>query len=298
MRRPIWLPLLVALLASPASADERGRTLETLPELHRACREAEAPGRRALYAIELPPGSWRLGDYVEADGYLAVDTRRNLRAFGGAAELLPSNLEPIGFVATPRRARALRRAAEAGATLRIGFFLGFDEPERTLCLIRPAVGVTTVRMDVAFAELVGGDGRVIAREGGDRLRAWLDDAERDSVPGEGPRGAMGPASVSGGAGIAPESWQQAIAAANRGPVARAIGRCHAEGLGRGAAGSGDVIVRLTVDPATGEVRDAGVELSSIGDRREAQCVAESLRALRLPPGPGPTRISLPVRLRN
>ena len=34
------------------------------------------------------------------------------------------------------------------------------------------------------------DGRVVAREDMDRLRAWLDDEEQDTLPGEGPRAAV------------------------------------------------------------------------------------------------------------
>ena len=289
--------LALLLPAVPASADERGRALESLVALQRACREAEAPGRRELYSVELPPGTWRFGPFGEVDGILPVDTRRNLRAFGGSAALIPSNLETVGVIATERRAGELSRVAPR-STLRIGFFLGFDEPWRTHCLVRPAVGVTTVRMDVAFVELVGPRGTLVAREGGDRLAAWLDDAELDAIPGRGPRGAMGSASVSG-AGSVPAQWQQAIAAANRGSVAQAVGRCHAEGIARGADAEGQVVVRLRVDGASGRVREGEVELSTLGDRREADCIAGALQRLELSPGgTGLVDLSVPVRLRN
>jgi len=292
----ISLALVAPIPPSTARADEQGRVLDSLAELHRACERAEAPGRRQLYAVDLPARTWRFAAYDDVGGYLPVDTRRNLRALGGAARLMPSHLEPMGFVGSERRASALRQAAEAGATLRVGFFLGFDDPNRTLCLIRPAVGVTTVRMDVAYVELLGSDGRVLAREGGDRLRAWLDD-EEDAIPGSGPRGAMGEPSVASGA--PPASWIQAVAGANDGSVGEAIDRCHAAGVARGGAGNGQVVVRLVVDRASGVVRDSSVELSDIGDREEDACLARALAALRLPPaGEGTAQLSVPVRLRD
>ena len=58
----------------------------------------------------------------------------------------------------------LRR--ERGARLRLGFFIGFDEPDRTACLLRSRHAVTTVRMDVAYVELVARDGTILAKHTG------------------------------------------------------------------------------------------------------------------------------------
>lgn len=287
---------LAAGAASRAEASERGRALENVRQLHRACREAEQPGRRTLYSVVIPPRSYRLGP-LDDEGFLPIDTRRNLRAFDGAAQLFPSSMESIGFIAGRARARELIDAVRQGAPLRIGFFLGFDNPDRSPCLLRPAA-VTTVRMDVAYVELLRRDGRVLAREDTERLRAWIDDRAIDAVPGRGPRGVLGAASRVG-AGIAPEPWQRALAAANQGAVHDAIGACHAAGVTRGASAEGQVVVRLAVDGRSGAVRESEVELSSIGDDEEASCIAQAIgRHLRLPPSTegGTIALSVPVRL--
>jgi hypothetical protein len=285
--------------AGVAAAQERGATLASHEDVRRACTDAERDGPRKLHAVTVPRGAFSFAHYDDEDGFLAIDTRRNLRVLGGAVELLPAGMEPIGFVVGPERARAMRSNASA-LSLRVGFFLGFDNPTRTLCMIRPAVGVTIVRMDVAFLELVDGRGRVIAREDTDRLRAWLDDVEREEIAGEGPRGALLAASRGDGSGVTPDSWQRAFAAANQGPVARALATCHEAGVARGAS-DGEVFVRVVVDGRTGAIASTEVELSTLGDDEEAACVARVVSRVQLTPEPtaGPhATLSVPVRLRR
>ena len=192
----LWAAMVLATLfmgSAPASADgseERSAgatgslSLGGLGALKAACREAREPGRRRLYVVELGRYHFDVADREE--GFLPLDTTHNLSAFGGAAALFPSDMETIGFHASERRRRALRNARRAGARLRVGFFLGFDG-EGQPCVIRPSVGVTTVRMDVAFLELVDERGRVIARDDTERLRAWSDDLQHEVVAGAGPR---------------------------------------------------------------------------------------------------------------
>jgi hypothetical protein len=290
---------IVASFAAPPIAFGQASAvrLETQSDVQRACRRAETQEPRELYVVTFAASSWRFGAYDADDGFLAVDTGRNLRAFRGSVELFPSRMEPVGFIVGEERAATLTRRA-TGLSLRVGFFLGFDDRNRTMCLLRPAVGVTTVSMDVAYLELVGQNRRVVARRDTDRLRAWLDDAERDAIPGEGPRGAIGAATRGDGAGIAPEAWQQAIAAQNRGGIARALGRCHAGGLRRGAS-DGTVVVRVQVDARAGRIGHSEVELSSIGDDETAECVARAVSQLELAPDStlgARVVLSLPVRL--
>lgn len=304
MSRPSLGLLLVAASAiaclgrGPAAAQERAVRMRSLSDLHHACRQAEGEGRRVLQIVPFAPGTWAFGAYDSDEGFLPIDTRRNLRTFEGHAELFPARMEQVGFVVGPDRAAELQRLAGRFA-LRVAFFLGFDDDTGNRCLVRPSAGVTTVRMDVAFLVLAGA-GRIIARQDTDRLRAWRDDAERDAIPGRGPRGAMETASLGDRAGVAPEPWQQTIAAENRGSVARAIGVCHAAGVGRGA-GDGRVVVRLVVDPRSGHASAPEVELSSIGDDGEATCIAEALLGLRFVPVPSlgsRVVLSVPVRLRR
>jgi len=287
---------IASLSPTAASAQERTIRMRELSDLHRACERAEGEGRRTLQIIPFPAGAWRFGAYDPAEGFLPIDTRRNLRAFDGHAELFPARMEQVGFVVGPDRAAELQRRA-GQLTLRVAFFLGFDEQSGNRCLIRPAAGVTTVRMDVAFLVLVQ-TGRMVARQDTDRLRAWLDDAEHDAIPGRGPRGAMSAASLGDRPGVAPEPWQQTIAAENRGATARALGACHAAGVARGA-GDGQVVVRIVVDSRSGQVSDPEVELSSIGDDEEAACIAQALLRLQFVPVPalgGRVVLSVPVRL--
>jgi len=230
---------------------------------------------------------------------MPIDTRRNLRALRGALELYPSGMETVGFVASRDRAAELVEAVRAGARLRVGFFLGFDDPRATRCLLRPAAGVSTVRMDVAFIELLDPRGAVLAREDTDRLRAWLDDASGD-VPGEGPRAAVGTPFLVGRAGQTPAPWRQALEGAARGPLGRALGGCHASGIARGGEGAGQVVVRLTIDARSGAVQQSEVELSSVEDDEEATCIARAFSSFSFSPAPElwgpPVSLSVPIRL--
>lgn len=291
------LALIVALvLALPevAAADPRGTPVSSLDQLHQVCRRAHRGEPPALHAITLGSGQWAFGRYLFDDEFLPVDTRRNLRLFQGSAELLPARLQSIGFAVPEDRAGELRRAHRGGARLRIGFFLGFDDPDRDACLIRPAAGVTLVRAEIAYVELVDAQGRVMQRENDDRLRAWLDDEAHSAVPGSGPRGIV-LAPTTG-----PDAWREAIGAAGRGGITRVLSACHAGGVERGASRHGEVVVRATVDPRTGAISRAEVELSSIGDDEDAECVARAVAQMRLPPDPASratsVEISIPVRL--
>lgn len=289
-------------LACPAAASAQGE-LASVGELHRACRASERPGRRQLHVLTVHSGDWQFSRYMRGDRFLPVDTHRNLRALNGSVELFTAGFETVGFGARGDRVQELRTAAEAGAHLRVGFFLAFENLSRRACLIRGAtVGVTAVRIDLAFSELVDAEGAVLAREDSERYRAWADDDEADGVEGEGPRGAVFPAMISGGAGVAPEPWQRTLEAANQGPLRAALASCHAAAVERGASESAQIVVRLTVDPRSGSIRGREVELSSLADAEGATCVGAALAThLRFPSvGEHQTRaieLSVPVRLR-
>lgn len=285
-------PVRAELHARPVTIDARA-------DVVRACRQASEPGRRRLYVARVAPRRWRFGSYQARERFLPVEARSGLKILGGAARLLPAGLEPIGFVARSERAGKLRKAGR-GAFLRLGFFLGYDNHHRSACLVQTEFGVTTARVDVAFVELVSPDGRVLAREDTERLRAWLDDIERDGVPGSGPRGALGAALRASGSGAAPNSWQRTLQHAHEGPLGPALSACHREGIARGGAKHGRVVVRLEVEASSGRILESRSQLSSLGSR-EAECVAGALQKhLRLAPldrpsGP-PIALSVPVRL--
>jgi hypothetical protein len=304
--------LLAASAAGARAADEV--PLRDLGAVTAACEEAQSDGPRRLYVVEIPAGAWRFGSMAldpaplsaassepsqssepadRADaardaeaGTLFVDTRANLRALGGRVALMPAGLEPIGFRVTRARGRQLELARREGASLRLGFFLGQDDRDRTLCVVRPAGGQTLVRAEIAFAELVRPDGSVVAREDTERLRALVDDDAPDRIPGSGPRARVDPPYATRGA--VPDAWRQALVAAGQpgASVARALAACHAEGVARGAAEHSRVVVRLAAIRG-GAVRRAEVELADNGDEAEAQCVARAIGAATLPAlGPG------------
>lgn len=292
MDRALVLGAVMALaLPQVAHADEE---LTALGAVHEACDATREQTRPRLYVIEV---QYRLGAHRADREQLYVDTRRNLSALEGHVSLLLSGLEPIAFEADEERARALREAQANGARLRVGFFLGFDEPGRQPCVVRGPHAVTIVRADLAFAELVTASGERLARTENDRLRAWLDDQGDLGIPGEGPRGAVGTASFDN-AQPPPEAWQRALAAA---AVRARIGQCHAEGVRRGASPEGQVVVRMNVESRTGRVRRADVAISSIGDAEEAECIARALGSSgQLPSAPSSwpevVDLSVPVRL--
>ncbi len=278
--RTIRAILLLAVVGSSsiAAADH---PIGDLSGLHEACRDSELPGRRKLYAIDVSQA--RFEPYYEDEGALLLDTRRNFRVLRGRAEIFASNLETIAFVANSERATELERR---GRKLRLGFFLGFDGSRRP-CLIRSSVGVTMVRADLAFVELLDEQGAVVAREDTDRLRAWQDDVERDGIPGEGPRAAvLHPTNVRGGS-LGP-AYVQALTT----PAVRSrLSTCAEQ---RREPGDAQVVVVLRVG-ADGAIAAAEVELSSARSERVQTCVVDALRRLRFPPG-APTRVRAPVRM--
>ncbi len=267
------LALQVAVPLNVAQAD--GRALESLDSIHEACADAREQVNRRLYVVEVEEG-WSFGALV--DGHLAVNTGRNFRALDGHVSLLVPRTEELAFEATPEEVSRLRGAH---GRLRVGFFLGFDNRSRQPCLVRNRFAVTIVRADVAYLELVDERGVRLARAETDRLRAWSDDQDELAIEGSGPRGAVGVARFSNGS-APPEGWQSALAAA---ALRSPIGRCHAEGIERGAAREGQLIIRLNVESRTGRVRRADVALSSLGEREEAECIARALGAVTLSRGP-------------
>lgn len=295
--RSSLLALALALAVAPAArAQADDRPLATLTAVQNACRAADGGDSDALYSVTIE-GSWRFDD--AAEDFLPIDTRRNLRALSGSVELLPSHMEMIGFVANEARAEQLEAARAAGARLRVGFFLGFDDPERSSCLVRPAAAVTLVRMDVAFVELVDASGGLVAREDTERYRAWHDDAGRDEIEGTGPRGVIGSATVT--AGTIPDGWARAFRTASGGATGRTLARCHREGVARGAVGDAIVRVRLSVDGRTGHVAASSVEIANVGDEDEVQCIVDAIAHVDLPAGSGDVvgrtvDVSVPVTL--
>jgi hypothetical protein len=297
MRVRSVLALCGLLLWPTSTRADRERVLTDFDTVRAACDAAERTASRELLVVSIESG-WTFGTLTE-EGFLPIETRRNFRMSGERVELFASRLEPVGLIATSERAVELETARTRGAELRIGFFLGFDEPDRTACLIRSRHAFSTIRMDVAFVELVRNDGTVIAREDTERYRAWQDDAERAVVPGEGPRAQIGTPSLASGA--VPDAWQQGLATAAGGPIGQALSNCHRDGVARGAEGQGRIVIRVRVDGRTGRVLESGLAVSNIGDTAEAECMATALRVLNLSPGPGDfasrtVDLEVPIRL--
>lgn len=292
-RVPSLVLLLVCLV--PSGAFAQTSPLGALSAVHDACASIGQSRHADLYTVDVDPG-WRFESAEE--GTLYVDTRRNLTALDGQVSILVSGFDPIGFEADGEQVGRLRDLQEAGARLRLGFFLGFDNPTRQPCLVRNEHAVTIVRADLATAELVSSTGEVITRAETDRLAAWQDDHDALTIPGEGPRGAVGQARFADGQSP-PDTWQRALAAQG---VRNRFGRCHGEGVQRGAAAEGQVVVRLNIETRTGRIRRADVALSSLGDTDEAECIARSLGGhVSLPAGPSSWQaevvdLSVPVRL--
>ena len=290
MRQLLASTLLVLLL--PLSAGARTRALDTLEAVRSACEESAVSGPRTLYTITVARGGFRFLPYDAEAGVLALDTRRNLRAFDGSLEVFPSGRERIGFAASAERAEMLRTLS-ARATLRVGFFLGFDDSTRSHCVIRAALATSTARIDIGFIELVDADGSVLAREETERFRAFADDAQ--AVPGEGPRAAIGAAEVlRGGANAA--NVARTIER-SRDALSRAAGQCYADAVTRGAPSEASVVVRLMVDSATGAITQSRAEVSTLNDDVAAQCIAEQFRGVPRAAGAPGTGVVVRVAVR-
>jgi hypothetical protein len=287
------LALGVAVSSAASQAAAQDRRLESVAAVHDACRASDAGRHDVLYSVLLDAPA-RLeptpGD-EEGETVFAIREARGLRALGGSVQLVPADLEMVGFVAGEARARSLEVALARGARVRLGFFLGFDQPERRACLVRPPQSVTAVRADVAFVELVDPDGSVVAREDHDRLRAWADDPGRQAATE--PQATVG--AVTAGASPAPEAWSRTLRGA---PLARALVACHVAGVSRGAARDAMIQARLRVDGRTGRIEDGVVEVGNVGDEEESSCLLRALRGVELAAGPsGPVDLRVPVVLR-
>jgi len=287
----------VALMCAPcAGAAAQDEPLETLASVHAACRSADEDGvHDRLFSLVLDGAAAPVPTEGPEEGetLYSITDARSLRAMSGAVQLVPAHLEPISFVANAERARSLEVARARGARVRVGFFLGFDEPERRACLVRAAQSVTAVRIDVAFVELIDTDGSVLAREDHDRLRAWNDDTDRNAAP-EAQASVGAPTSS---VGPLPEAWGRSLRAPALG---RELLACHVAGVGRGAARQAMVQVRLRVDGRTGRVDDAVIEVGNVGDEQENACLVAALRGAQLPSLPGATAsidVRVPVQLR-
>ncbi|MFK8003705.1 MAG: hypothetical protein AB8H86_29345 [Polyangiales bacterium] len=242
--------------------------VETLETLHDACHSAPRRDRAVLYTTQLE--NFRFQAHDARSGVLAVDTRHNFRILEGAAELFPSGLESIAFPATRDRAGELRRY---GRKIRVGFFLAFDGGQA--CLVRPAAAVTTVRIDVAFVELLNGRGQVLAREDTERLRAWRD----DDVPEPGL--SFGELEVQEGDALVARTLQS---------KREALSACFSSAVSRGASRRAVVTLRLRV--AGGRIAEVATELSSLGDREGVECLRTSLLGA---PANGAGQVRVPLR---
>ncbi|MBX7193463.1 MAG: hypothetical protein K1X94_15515 [Sandaracinaceae bacterium] len=276
-------------------AQAQDQQLTDLAAVHAACATADDQDLHdRLYSVVLDTPTTlvpREGD-EEGEVLYTVPDARSLRALGGSVQLVPSHLETIAFVASGERAQIFEVARARGARVRVGFFLGFDEPERRACLVRASQAVTAVRIDLAFVELLDADGSVLAREDHDRLRAWSDDPDRSAA--REPEVTVGsPTTING---PAPEAWTRALRA---GSVTRQLLACHVQGVGRGASREAMVQVRLRVDPRAGHIDDAVIEVGNVGDEEENACVLRAVRAVELPAVSGattPIDVRLPVQL--
>lgn len=240
----------------------------SLETLHEACRSASSRDRAVLYVTQL--ANFRFHEHDAQRGVLAVDTRHNFRILEGAAELFASGLESIAFPATRERAGELRRY---GRKIRVGFFLAFDGGQA--CLVRPAAAVTTVRIDVAFVELLNGRNQVLAREDTERLRAWRD----DTVPEPGL--SFGELEVQEG-----DAFVSSALRTKRDGLAT----CFSRAVSRGASRRAVVTLRLRV--AGGRVAHVETELSSLGDREGVECLRTTLLGS---PASGSGLVRVPLR---
>jgi hypothetical protein len=272
---PLIALLSLLLLPSTALADAGAQPIDSLEIMHEACSGAGTASRPGLWVVQVDAGDYSLDAYDSEERFLEVDTRHNLRVLGGRARIFPAHLEPLGFPVGPSEAAALDHEVRRGAALRVGFFLGFDDPRRRACLVAPAGGVTQVRFEMAFIELRDSEGELVSRTEGDRLHAWSDDTG-DVVPGQGPRGAIqAPQPIEG---TLPAGLGSNLQRANAGRLGRDLARCQEQAAERGAEGSAQVLLRVTFDPRTGRVAEATVELSTLRDAAGAECVASAVRA--------------------
>lgn len=279
--------LVVGLLRGLVRAEDV--VLSSLEQVHAACRAAdEFSDHERLYSV-LVDGPVPLQRHVDdEDGTVVFRLvyTRTPTAFGGRVQLVPARLESMGFPANEDRERTLEQALALGARLRIGFFLGFDDPRRRSCLVRPPQGVTTVRIEFAFVELVDAAGSVVAREDHERLRAWREGSLRARASE--PSARILP--LDGSA----ELWARVL---ESGQPERQLRACHDASLARSGRRAVLQQVRLEVRARTGDVAEAVVEAGNAGDDDLNACVLSVFRGLTFGPIGGSFRtVILRVRV--
>lgn len=286
----------LGLSSTSGVVEAQDQGLASLPAMHAACHAADEDGvHDRLYSIVLDTPTTLEPHEGEEEGQVlyTIPDARSLRAFGGSVQIVPSHLETIAFVANEERARTLEVARARGARVRLGFFLGFDEPERRACLVRASQAVTAVRADIAFVELLDAEGAVLAREDNDRLRAWSDDPDRNAALE--PEVTIGAPTTSGGP--ASDAWARAVRAP---AISRQLLACHVAGVARGASREAMLVVRLRVEARAGRVEEAVVEVGNVGDEEENACLVAALRGVELgglSTATGSVDLRVPLRLR-
>lgn len=270
-----------------------GLRLSERHHLISACEVAEQPGPRRLYRVDVPPGAFVLED--GEDGQLVLPVRRALRVVRGQVEIFPSHMTPWHLSTDPGTARRVRRAASTGGHLRVGFFLGFDEHRKQVCVIRPQSGVTTVRADLAYIDVVSANGALVMRESTERLRAWLDDRPSATEGGTtGPSVRLMYATVAGQGKDteASAAWLGVLRTQVVLPAQSCLRSAQDARLPRELT----VIVQWPVE-RTGRPGAPTVQLSDLGEGRLDACVRDAIASATFTAEPAMADAALKVRLR-
>ena len=267
----------------PEDPIERGRVRAQL----RAARERVA---RQLNVVALPSTQFRFIEYDEDRSELEIDTRRNLRAFGGDVELFPAGF--AGLRVTPADARRLVDLQRRGQlSLRIAFVLGAGTSDRPCFAVSRPGAPTVVRIEVAYLELVGAEGRVLARKDTERYEDLVEELRAARALGAGPSVVISGPTVSGDTAVAAVFAGEAAR-----PIQRSLLDCYRQGLRLNARLQGALVVAIEIQ-SSGQVRSARLEVDSLGDAATSGCILAALRAVPMPRRRrGETRVSVPILL--
>jgi hypothetical protein len=254
---------------------------------HRRQRD-DALGR--LFTIDIPAQDYDFLEYDPDSQEMEVDLSEGLRPQDGRIILGPQPHDRLDVVVTPELARDLAsRHGERHLDLRIGFYLDPQDPVASPCT--PSRSNDTplrVEVEIAFFELRGDGGEVLARAGAVEATPPV----RSTTPEAALRGANPSVTFGQTSVIADGSLDELLEGPGGEPLRQRFTDCYRQRLADRPGIEGTVVVQMIV--SGGHLRSAHLEIDSLGDPGVGACILRHTRNFEYPRTVSGA-VSLPVR---
>ena len=248
-------------------------------EVERGRARADFKRRRdqvlgGVYINEVPSGGFGFGEYDFDSKKLPVDLQKQLRTVEGVDLLPVASEDDMDFPLAPESAKSIVQMRAGGKLkLRVTFRLASSAELADPC-VRIGGGRMRVRIDPLALDLVGADGRSLARVESPRYR----DAIADFLPVAKPR-----VQVPKTTELTDPAFLKALE--------HDLLACYKQGLTKNARLRGSLVVGIGLDKE-GRVESARPEIDAIGDDALVGCAVEHVKTQRFPKGK--PHLSVPV----